>query len=73
MHITAFLLLSTSPSHLSHMEMLIDAITVFRNENEMSPGINVPLASLHYSLFPSPSKAHLPRRCLKIHIKDPCC
>lgn len=68
MHITAFLLPSTTPSHLIHMETLIDAITGFPNENEMSSGINVPLASLHYSLFPSPAKTHLTKKCLKMHM-----
>lgn len=66
MHITAFLLLSTTPSHLAQMETLIDAITGFPNENEMSSGISVPLASLHYRLFPNPAKTHLTRKCLKI-------
>lgn len=68
MHVTAFLLLSTTPSHLAHMETLIDAMTGFPNENEMSPGISVPLTSLHYILFPSPAKTHLTRKCLKIHV-----
>lgn len=53
MHITAFLLLSTIPSHLAHVEILIDVITGFPNAKEMSSGISVPLASLHYSLSKS--------------------
>lgn len=65
MHITAFLLLSTTPTHVAHMETLIDVSTGFPNENEMSSGISVPVASLHYSLFPSPAKTHLTRECLK--------
>lgn len=73
MYISAFLLLSITPSHLAHMEMLIDAITAFPNENEMSSGISVPMASLHYSLFPIPAKTHLTRKCLKIHLLDSCC
>lgn len=73
MHITAFLLLLFTPSHLAHMEMLIDTITAFSNENEMSSGISVPVAYLHYSLFQIPAKPHLTSKCLKIHLLDSCC
>lgn len=68
MRIIAFLLLSTTSSHLGHMETLFDVITGFPNANEMFSGISVLLASLHYSLFPSPAKTHLTRKCLKLHV-----
>lgn len=68
MHVTAFVLLSITPSHVAHMETLIDAITAFPSENKMSSGIIVPMASFHYSLFQSSAKTHFRRKCLKVHM-----